>query len=147
MPKHKSNEPTAGERVTHKSVTSTGEAAYFLSLSLQDVRCFGPQQSLDLSNGAGRPAQWTVILGLNGTGKTTILQLLAGAELLPHPSADRSLPRILHHPWTLSESLRRINTRSSSWRINTDRCVSLTEAPEKTSDCRFEIFEDGINWN
>ena len=52
--------------------------AYFLSLSLENVRCFGPEQTLDLSNEEGGPAQWTVLLGNNGTGKTTVLQAIAG---------------------------------------------------------------------
>ena len=50
--------------------------AYFLSLTVENVRCFGPKQTLDLSNGNGRLARWTVILGNNGTGKTTLLQCL-----------------------------------------------------------------------
>src|SRR5215208_6807898 len=51
--------------------------AYFLSLTVENVRCFGPKQTLDLSNGKGRPAQWTIILGNNGVGKTTLLQSIA----------------------------------------------------------------------
>ena len=58
-----------------------GAAVYFLSLSLESVRCFGGRQFLDLSDGKGRPAQWTVILGENSTGKTTLLQVVAGMEL------------------------------------------------------------------
>src|SRR5436305_5931021 len=55
-------------------------AAYFLSVSLENVRCFGPKQTLDLSDGNGKPARWTIILGVNGTGKTTVLQSLVGFE-------------------------------------------------------------------
>lgn len=51
--------------------------AYFLSLTLENVRCFGPKQTLNLSTKDGKPAPWTIILGLNGTGKTTLLQSLA----------------------------------------------------------------------
>ena len=54
--------------------------AYFLSLTLENVRCFGPEQTLDLTNDEGQPAQWTVLLGDNGTGKTTLLQVVAGME-------------------------------------------------------------------
>lgn len=57
--------------------------AYFLSLTVENVRCFGPKQTLDLSDGNGKPAPWTIILGLNGTGKTTLLQALAGCESAP----------------------------------------------------------------
>ncbi len=53
-------------------------AVYFLSLTVGNVRCFGEEpQTLDLSDGDGRPARWTVLLGDNGTGKTTLLQLMA----------------------------------------------------------------------
>ncbi len=50
--------------------------AYFLSLEVENVRCFGEKQKLDLSDGNGKPAPWTIILGVNGTGKTTLLQCL-----------------------------------------------------------------------
>lgn len=52
--------------------------AYFLSLEVENVRCFGAKQKLDLSDGQGKPAPWTIILGVNGTGKTTLLQCLVG---------------------------------------------------------------------
>jgi predicted ATP-binding protein involved in virulence len=52
------------------------QGAYFLSLTLENVRCFGEKQTLDLSDGQGRPAPWTILLGNNGTGKTTVLQAL-----------------------------------------------------------------------
>jgi predicted ATPase len=51
--------------------------AYFLSLTVEDFRCFRHSQKLNLSDTNNRPSQWTVILGENNTGKTTILQCLA----------------------------------------------------------------------
>lgn len=57
--------------------------AYFLSLTLSNVRCFGSPQTIDLSDGQGRPCPWTIILGDNGVGKTTLLQALAAAEPRP----------------------------------------------------------------
>lgn len=50
--------------------------AYFLSISIRNVRCFAKEQTLDLSDSKGRPAQWTIILGDNGVGKTTLLRSL-----------------------------------------------------------------------
>jgi energy-coupling factor transporter ATP-binding protein EcfA2 len=66
-----------GNRRTVKKRKKSPSPSYFLSLTLENVRCFGVKQSLDLSDGRGRPAQWTVILGDNGVGKTTVLQVLS----------------------------------------------------------------------
>jgi hypothetical protein len=52
---------------------------YFLSLTVENVRCFGRAQTLDLSDGHGGYAPWTIILGENGLGKTTLLTCLAYA--------------------------------------------------------------------
>lgn len=49
--------------------------AYFCSLDVENVRCFGEKQRLELMDGE-RPAKWTVVLGDNGVGKTTLLQCL-----------------------------------------------------------------------
>ena len=59
-----------------KSQTEQTKSAYFLSLTMANVRCFGEQQTLNLSTSDGRPARWTILLGNNGTGKTTLLQAL-----------------------------------------------------------------------
>jgi predicted ATP-binding protein involved in virulence len=57
------------------------EPVYFLKLELENIRCFGKKTTLDLSDGNGNWKKWTVILGDNGTGKTTILQVLAACEI------------------------------------------------------------------
>lgn len=54
----------------------TYDFGYFTSLSLENVRCFAERQTLDLSEADGSPAKWTILLGNNGTGKTTVLQCL-----------------------------------------------------------------------
>lgn len=53
------------------------QPVYFTRLELENIRSFGARQSLDLLDDKGRPAQWTLILGDNGVGKTTLLQCLA----------------------------------------------------------------------
>jgi predicted ATPase len=88
---------------------SRSKGAYFLSLSLENIRCFGPKQTLDLSDGDGKPARWTVLLGENGTGKTTILQAIAGSMLVPtglNSDTHREVPYLAHreeYEWYLRQ--------------------------------------------
>jgi predicted ATP-binding protein involved in virulence len=53
---------------------------YFASIEVENVLCFKDSQKLDLCDSNGFPAQWTVILGDNGTGKTTLLRCLAAMQ-------------------------------------------------------------------
>ena len=62
--------------------------AYFGSLTIENVKCFKGKHEIDLSDGNGKPAMWTVILGNNNTGKTTLLRCLADLE-----------PKLFHEDW------------------------------------------------
>ena len=65
-------------------------AVYFSSLELENVRCFGDSQRLNLTAADDRPARWTLILGDNGVGKTTLLQCLAWMRLFPEGGSKSS---------------------------------------------------------
>ena len=74
MPQKKNN-----SKQTKVSAERNGDKshnAYFLLLELENIRCFGEKQIIKFSDAKGKVKQWTVILGDNGTGKTTILQKL-----------------------------------------------------------------------
>ena len=106
-------------RKATQAISFKGDAVYFISLSLENVRCFGSKQFLDLSDKNGRPVQWVVILGDNSTGKTTLLQTLAGMELTEvkgenaqeyytydiHQSLTNSLCRVNHTNFSLELKL------------------------------------------
>lgn len=66
------------EKLDNNQITKNDAPVYFLDLTVENVRCFGKRQTLDLSDGNGKQARWTVLLGNNGTGKTTLLQCLVG---------------------------------------------------------------------
>src|ERR1700744_1478202 len=70
------------------------EPVYFLRLKVHKYRCFKDIQLLDLSDGNGNWKKWTIILGDNGTGKSTLLSLLAGFEMVE----TRGEPRHLYMP-------------------------------------------------
>jgi predicted ATPase len=94
MPDRKTKKaPTRRARKGGRSSPTTG--SYFLSLELENVRCFSERQTLDLSDGHGRPARWTILLGENGTGKTTILQLLAALEPIPVAVRGQESPTLM----------------------------------------------------
>jgi putative AbiEii toxin of type IV toxin-antitoxin system len=123
-------------------------AAYFLSLSLENVRCFGPKQTLDLSDGHGKPARWTIILGVNGTGKTTILQSLVGFELIRLPSTNsKGLEefgaRYFGLPTGTGASFRRSGLPSSTLMETTIACSSqLTASPMQIGYIKCEMPAD-----
>ncbi|GAB3642383.1 AAA family ATPase [Spirosoma arcticum] len=47
---------------------------WFKSISLENVRSFGTKQTINFTDKDGNAARWNVILGDNGTGKTTALR-------------------------------------------------------------------------
>jgi energy-coupling factor transporter ATP-binding protein EcfA2 len=63
-------------------------AVYFNKLYMKNVRCFKGNHEIDLGNGNGEPSQWTVILGNNNVGKTTILRVIASLELIEKVSSN-----------------------------------------------------------
>ena len=93
---------TAASEGENADASAAPSPAYFLSLSVENARCFKQKQTLDLSNGHGRPAQWTLILGDNGVGKTTLLQLIALMQPEPvlhvGPMSRELLQRVYHLP-------------------------------------------------
>jgi predicted ATPase len=78
---------------------------YFLSLELENVRAFKTRQELSLALPDGCPARWTVLLGDNGVGKTTLLQCLAALRLKERPSKSpsRKTEELARVAWVFDE--------------------------------------------
>lgn len=56
---------------------------YFLELSIENLRCFGKKQTIKLCDETGKPFHWTIIMGDNGVGKTSLLKSFV--SLAPSP--------------------------------------------------------------
>ena len=72
------------------------KSIYFLSLEIENARCFAEKQVLHLVDSTDRPARWTLLVGDNGVGKTTLLQCLAWMRPTPYypPGKDRPRTRV-----------------------------------------------------
>jgi predicted ATP-binding protein involved in virulence len=70
---------------------------YVASLEIEQVKCFKEKQILKFTDENNRPYRWTVLLGDNGTGKTTILRSILMMSQAQHLSAPyhSSLPQFL----------------------------------------------------
>jgi hypothetical protein len=102
------NENGAGNHRGKDHARAGSPPTYFLSLRLQNARCFGArEQTLDLSDGKGRPAQWTILLGENGTGKTTVLQALVLLGLAHDPSSPSEIDPFRAFLWRQTQGFRR----------------------------------------
>ena len=60
-------------------------ATYLTKLVVQNAKSFKGRQELALCDAHGHPSRWTLILGENGVGKTTLLQCIAATA--PHKNA------------------------------------------------------------
>lgn len=61
------------------------EPVYITRLEINGVNCFKGEYAIDFTDEQGKPALWTVFLGNNNTGKTTILKAISslGTGLYP----------------------------------------------------------------
>ncbi len=82
--------------IRKKKSTPSPSGRYLRKFALENVRTFRSPVTFDFCHADGSVAQWTVILGENGTGKTTLLQYLAGMaptnKMEPFPEGPTHLP-------------------------------------------------------
>lgn len=128
--------------------------AYFRSLTISNVKCFGPTQRLDMTTEPNRtPARWTIILGENGTGKTTLLQALAamspteGAPLVGGVSPGRVVARfggdIVVSNW-VSEGIERRPGARLELVADVAYGARLSDGPPSQATSWGVVSEDGL---
>jgi predicted ATP-binding protein involved in virulence len=145
------NQPKKATTRRKPAVSKSKESpVYFLSLEVENVLCFKDKQTLNLSDKNGNYAKWTVILGNNGVGKTTLLKCLAMIEkgeeeyISPSMPAFMSSQLYLHFPFISNnsfvwEDLKKLH--ASHARINVD-VFRLNQSSDKNQKAQIQINLD-----
>ncbi len=68
---------------------------YVASLEIEQVKCFKEKQILKFTDENNRPYRWTVLLGDNGTGKTTILRSILMASQRVYRNNEKYFTELL----------------------------------------------------
>lgn len=114
---------------------------YLKKLEIENVRCFGSKQRVDFTDEKGKISQWTVILGDNGTGKTSILRSIV--SLLPSPQSflgkrshlETEYNLSINNGWRNAWSLKRNEEKESKISLT----ISQTEVPFENEEHELEM--------
>jgi hypothetical protein len=66
-------------------------ALYYESLTFSNLKCFHDEHTVNLCDREGRPSLWTLLLGENGVGKTSVLQMLAWMRPVQPPETRKTI--------------------------------------------------------
>ncbi len=129
---------------------------YFAKIALENIRCFASAE-LDLcvtGDSNQPPARWTIILGENGTGKTTLLQAIALMTLEEREPREGSLygnaPRMSHgirgaQAWRpKGDAIRDHDTRAT---IAADLLANRKKSLMEIDHYNFKITVSGNGWS
>lgn len=110
---------------------------YFQSFTLGGVKGFRSDTVFSFADTQGRPHQWTIVLGENGMGKTTLLQCLAGMSVRPGVmrKKDGTQSPVLESYWSggdwLTWHLQRLNDPSRPYSCRSTLTKGVTLANKK----------------
>ena len=108
------------------------KSIYFLNLEIENARCFTERQELRLVDSNGCPARWTLLVGENGVGKSTLLQCLAWMRPTPYypPGKDEQTGI---QPWLHDQSPRDMARLLRDGASRTGLQAEMVELPDLAS--------------
>jgi energy-coupling factor transporter ATP-binding protein EcfA2 len=137
-------------RQTKNTTLFSPKGCYLRRFTLKNVRTFRSPVTLDFCHPNGKVAQWMVVLGENGTGKTTLLQYLAGMmptdKIDPRPPHQESAyfgPTIANLSWQSWHSANLARSQSGLITVEAELKVSEPSttlgSPESAIDAKAGI--------
>ena len=108
---------------------------YFLGLQITNTRCFTETQTLSLAASDAPdtgPAPWTLLVGDNGVGKSTLLQCLAWMRPIPYYPHGPQRPDGIQ-PWLHDQDPPTFHTLLRDGACHTELRATMAEAPDLRS--------------
>ena len=115
-------------------ISSRRKSIYYVGLKIENARCFTETQDLRLVDSNGGPARWTLLVGENGVGKTTLLQCLASMRPIPYFPPGRDKQSGIQ-PWLYDQNPYRMANLLRDGVGRTALRAEMVEAPDLAS-CR-----------
>lgn len=110
------------------------EHSYFYSLELEGINCFKDKQTIDLSEENGNYSPWTIILGDNGTGKTTLLRVLDRMQPIYSSMEQKYLPYLFLYSSILKSDFLYVNLSLDNKEIKKFMYKKLTDNRSEGGD-------------
>lgn len=112
-----------------KAKANENKHSYFYSLELEGINCFKDKQILNLSDDEGNYSPWTIILGDNGTGKTTLLKILD--RMQPNDSFSYYVPLCSSYSYFNEEEVLGIELKLTNGESKGYFPISINENSQK----------------
>lgn len=127
---------------------TNSEPVYFKSLTVEGINCFKTKQTIEFTNQDNSPALWTVILGNNNSGKTTLLRSLSAFS--PDLEAFKLSDEILYPNYGFNPLVKNkikyasLSAKASCILSNSDYEHSNEDYDHLISQTRISVFLDDI---
>lgn len=124
-------------RPARRAAVTAEAPLYYETLAFSNLKCFRNEHNVNLCDRDGRPSLWTLLLGENGVGKTTVLQMLAWMRPAPPPVGRQTIEPTLFGETDNSLLLKLVRQDHAAVELSvqasfTSRATTVSAAPTVT---------------